>query len=185
MSDKSPDRRVRKTLAALSSAMMSLLHREEWDAITIQMICTEADVARSSFYTHFDNKVGLLDHCIVERYAEARESIAQMDWSTSPMEIKTLSWLVDHIMSEKVFFLRVANSATGQMVFTRFRLAVSRMLSDELASRGDEPSANEEAYLLGGSFALIQHCISSGHVTAPYELKATVQQLASRVRSRT
>ncbi len=182
MSVKPLDRRIRKTQTALNRALMALLHRHDWDSITIQMICSEADVARSSFYVHFDNKVELLDHCITSGFEEARASIAEAPQSAPASEINTLSWLVDHIMSEKDFFLRVANSVSGQIVFTRFRAAVHRMLSDELASKGDQQSPDIAMYLLGGSFALIQQWIASGTRATPREMKTTLQQLAARLR---
>ena len=54
------DRRVRRTRHALQQAMLGLLARADYDAITVAQICEAADVGRSAFYQHFKGKDDLL-----------------------------------------------------------------------------------------------------------------------------
>lgn len=54
------DRRAARTRKSLHHAMMSLILRKGYDAITVQDILDEADVGRSTFYAHYTGKEDLL-----------------------------------------------------------------------------------------------------------------------------
>ncbi len=47
------DRRVLRTYQQLTEAMGRLLLRERWDQITVQELCDEAMIRRTTFYQHF------------------------------------------------------------------------------------------------------------------------------------
>ncbi len=55
MSD-TPDRRSLRSRRLLSEALLGLLQDHDWADISVQMICGRADVARSTFYAHFQTK---------------------------------------------------------------------------------------------------------------------------------
>jgi len=57
---KAQDRRIEKTRRALHSALISLMTKKDYREITTQEITDEANVGRSTFYTHFDDKDDLL-----------------------------------------------------------------------------------------------------------------------------
>jgi AcrR family transcriptional regulator len=46
------DRRIPRTRAMLQHALTSLILRKGYEAITIQDVCDEANVGRSTFYAH-------------------------------------------------------------------------------------------------------------------------------------
>lgn len=54
------NRRVDKTRAALLTAFRELLLNGRYDAITVADLIKSADVGRSTFYEHFENKEALL-----------------------------------------------------------------------------------------------------------------------------
>lgn len=54
------DRRVQKTRTQLLDALGTLIHEKPYDAIVVQEILDRANVGRSTFYTHFRDKDGLL-----------------------------------------------------------------------------------------------------------------------------
>ncbi|MBS3647319.1 TetR/AcrR family transcriptional regulator [Pseudaminobacter sp. 19-2017] len=54
------DRRVARTRRALHDALMGLILRKGFDALTVQDIAGEADVGRSTFYAHYPSKEELL-----------------------------------------------------------------------------------------------------------------------------
>ena len=47
------DRRVAKTRAALTHALIDLVIAKRYDRITIQDLLDRADVGRSTFYSHY------------------------------------------------------------------------------------------------------------------------------------
>lgn len=58
------DRRVLKTKRALASALLVLLEKQDFQSITVNDLCAEAMVSRSTFYAHFEDKYFLLLFCV-------------------------------------------------------------------------------------------------------------------------
>jgi AcrR family transcriptional regulator len=54
------DRRVQRTRRLLHQALMSLILENKYESITVQEILDRADVGRSTFYMHFQDKDELL-----------------------------------------------------------------------------------------------------------------------------
>ncbi|THF73052.1 TetR/AcrR family transcriptional regulator [Cohnella fermenti] len=61
ISDK-PDLRVRRTHKLLWEALLKLLETYPYDSLTVQQICEEAMVHRTTFYNHFEDKDHLLKY---------------------------------------------------------------------------------------------------------------------------
>lgn len=173
------DRRVRRTRAALAVAMLELVREKPWDEISVQMITDRADVARSSFYVHFDNKLALLDQSFVDAMAGISAEVFGPQFDGE--DYRVLAWLVEHIAAEKAFFMTLSSSISGQIVFGRFRVAVQAMLLDELTLNGSDNSKDDVAFVLGGCFALIQDWIKSGAHKPREMLSKSLQSYARRL----
>jgi hypothetical protein len=68
-----PDRRVAKTKAALRDAMLALMVPKGWGAITIQAICTKANVGRRS------------GQGVVKRFQEMVLALVQAALTSNPL----------------------------------------------------------------------------------------------------
>lgn len=66
MTEKKQDVRITKTKRSLGNALFSLLGSRSFSKITINDICAEAMVSRSTFYAHFEDKYVLLQFCLQE-----------------------------------------------------------------------------------------------------------------------
>lgn len=65
------DRRARRTERNLRAALHSLISEKGYDGVTVQDIADRADVGRSTFYAHFENK----DKLHLSAFDEVREAI--------------------------------------------------------------------------------------------------------------
>src|SRR3954463_5908055 len=72
------DRRVARSRTMLQEALISLISKKGYDAITVDDICTAANVGRSTFYAHYTSKDDLkrsgldqLRRQLVDRQKEA------------------------------------------------------------------------------------------------------------------
>ncbi len=148
-SGKLQDRRIAKTRAALGQALFALMQTREWENITIQLLCDEADVARSSFYAHFDSLGGLLDAVISENMPSAIAAIGG-----GPVSV--LAWLVDHIAENKRLFFHTVNSPSGAAVLSRFKAAIKNEVRAENAAKGIVLTDTQLAFLVGGTFEAVQ-----------------------------
>lgn len=78
MSDKVLDRRIQKTLQLLQNALVDLIAEKDYNAITIQEILDRANVGRSTFYAHFENKDQLLRSILTQLNEQFEEGIRQI-----------------------------------------------------------------------------------------------------------
>lgn len=62
------DRRSRKTRTAINDAFWKLMHKMDFEDITIRDITDEADIHRATFYLHFEDKYDLLEKNICEMF---------------------------------------------------------------------------------------------------------------------
>ncbi len=60
MKEEKLDRRVQRTRKLLEEALVTLIEQKGYDAITVQDIIDEANLGRSTFYTHYIDKDDLL-----------------------------------------------------------------------------------------------------------------------------
>jgi AcrR family transcriptional regulator len=60
------DRRVQKTRQLMQQAIMELIVEKGFDSIKVQDILDKANVGRSTFYAHYQDKAGLLHSCFEE-----------------------------------------------------------------------------------------------------------------------
>ncbi|MGI6229398.1 MAG: TetR/AcrR family transcriptional regulator [Tractidigestivibacter sp.] len=58
---KREDLRVRKSIRSIRGAFWDLMAREGFDAMTVAQIISEAEIGRSTFYAHYQDKFDLLD----------------------------------------------------------------------------------------------------------------------------
>lgn len=97
-----PDRREKrkqKTRARIEDAAYSLFKREGIEAVSIEMICREADVARRTFYSHFPNKHALLGGLGVSRlYTQAEPMLREIMQQHSATR-ERMDAMIDHIES--------------------------------------------------------------------------------------
>lgn len=179
MTGNKEDRRSRKTRASLRDALLAELRQGGWNDITIQTICDRADVARSSFYAHYDNKGALLDDVFDVVTADLRQSI--FNATPRPGELVTIRWLVEHIGEQPEQFFVNASTEAGRSINVRFRHAAGTLLVDELQRKQIQMTPETMAFCIGGAFAIIEHDIQQVRNNWPDRTVGTICTLIRTV----
>ncbi|MBN9138523.1 MAG: TetR family transcriptional regulator, partial [Phyllobacterium sp.] len=81
MAERTIDRRIARTRATLQHALISLIPKKGYEAITVEDICDVANVGRSTFYAHCTGKDdlkrrGLDEHLRALLSARQKEALA-------------------------------------------------------------------------------------------------------------
>jgi AcrR family transcriptional regulator len=173
LSGKTQDRRIAKTRAALARSLFALMQRYEWEHITIQALCDEADVARSSFYAHYDSLGSLLDAVVSANMPAA--IAAHSDGGGA----STLDWLIDHVSANKRLFHHTVNSPSGAAVLSRFKAAVKNALRDELELKGHAVTEAGLSFLIGGTFEALHTWAAAWRMERIAALKTDVAGFAA------
>ena len=172
MSDKQPDRRPAKTRKSLGAALYQLMQQTAWDDITIKQVCDEANVARSSFYAHFDGKLDLLEAMIDGNLKAARAECLE---PASPQAL--LIWLIDHVSENRTLFFRVAAANAASPVMNRFRTAFLVQFMQELRAAGHDVPEYSAAFVVGGTFEALQSWAKSWRRETLPDLKSDVARM--------
>lgn len=170
MSDNE-DRRSRRSRRALWQALMALMQDNDWAAISVQMICDGADVARSTFYAHYQTKQDLLD----EGFAEVEAQL-----SAPPGKgglAATITWLVQHLESASNFHRRLQGSTAGHAIMGRFRRLMRERIAKDLTEDGIAASSHNLDFAVGGMFALLEGWLASGRREDPVLIGAELTRL--------
>ena len=147
VAERAIDRRVARTRKALHHALISLIQKKDYEAITIEEICDVANVGRSTFYAHYTSKDDLhrsgIEHlrkALVDRQKEVPAQPSQIGRPrlsfrrrllTIPREIS--SWILK--MSVNSSSYRLDHSAKSSLTRTNWTLNRNRC-----PERSTEPS---------------------------------------------
>jgi AcrR family transcriptional regulator len=99
------DRRVRKSQQALKDAFISLVLESGYEAVTIEDIAARADVARATFYAHFEDKEQLLAILFHELTSELTDELTDVDGVPDTMRLYILRELYEHAAKFRDLYL--------------------------------------------------------------------------------
>lgn len=141
------DRRAARTRRALHGALMSLILRKGYEAITVQDIIDEADVGRSTFYAHYTGKEDLLRSGFQTLRAELTEAQrtarAKIDGSQDEPLGFSLA-MFEHASGYTDIYRALVGGRGGGVAVNEIRRILSEMVKKELSGvRHDETVPQE------------------------------------------
>lgn len=153
------DRRVRRTERQLRAALASLIREKPYDAIAVKEILDRADVARSTFYTHFADKDELLVSGIhdVLRSGEADATSGtpgeRLVWFSRPV----LEHIAEHRLAGEARMGRRGRAVLHRHLRRTLREAVSDRLHREPGAAGRHGATAPELVVefIVSNFALV------------------------------
>lgn len=138
------DRRAARTQRALHKALMSLITRKGYEAITVQDVIDEADVGRSTFYGHYSGKESLLrgrfetlraELTVARRSAAARRPAGPFAFSLA---------LFEHACSQKAVYRALMGSRGGVVATNEMRRVLSGLVAEELSGAWQDGNVPRE-----------------------------------------
>jgi AcrR family transcriptional regulator len=157
MPPKDLDRRVQKTRKLLQDALIELVAEKGYESVTIQEILERANVGRSTFYAHFQDKEQLL-HSILNRLDElfeqhkkqvmdATKNLENADHTDLPSDLSPTLNLFQFVRQNHRFFkAMLANRGYGifakpvyDYVFAHIHGMFTKPIHDDVFAHLHEP----------------------------------------------
>ena len=131
------DRRKKKTRQAVYDAFTHLLETKSYSTITVQEIIDEADIGRSTFYSHFETKDDLLkalcteifEHVFSENLTRERTH----DFSMTERDLRgEITHILYHLKDNHRYIGRILSSESGEMFMRYFKEYLEKVFEGEL-----------------------------------------------------
>jgi AcrR family transcriptional regulator len=159
MQNPKNDRRSLRTRRIIHEALMSLLKEKRYDAITVQNIIVRADVGRSTFYAHYQDKEDLMSSLLMH----LMEVLSQMPAQQSATGLERLlpaRGLFEHVQQNQHLFKSMVRGRGLELFFEKGQDFWSQKIASELQANlpvGHIPAVPVPvtAQFVAGSFVTI------------------------------
>jgi AcrR family transcriptional regulator len=145
------DRRIDRTRKLLADALIELVLEKGYEAVTVQDIIDRANVGRSTFYAHFENKEQLLfsgrGWLTEDLFDESGTAAEQLTLSVNLMA------LFGHVVDNQRLAKAMLGKSSGDLVINHIRESLTMQMRRSLKSKPhhfDEVRANLIAQALSG-----------------------------------
>ncbi len=154
------DRRADRTRAAVVAAFDELMLQRGYGRVTVRDVIERAQIGRSTFYEHFDNKLDVLEDSMAPVLAALADAVA------GPRGDERLRVIVDHFRSNRELAIGMLRGAARPLV-TRL---LARLIEERLKSRGARtvvPFILTATALAGAQLALLEAWLSGAASSSP------------------
>ncbi|EAR50844.1 imidazole glycerol phosphate synthase subunit HisH [Oceanicola granulosus HTCC2516] len=177
MARDSTDRRVRRTRTMLLQAAERLIKEERWPEISVQALCEEADIARSSFYAHFGSKEALLAEVLERVLTRAEDEIGSLP--RRPGRLVSLTWMVWHIRGNRELYRLILGGEGGDGLRRRVEGRFRAAMGGELTARGMAAPLEARRFVSAGLLAVLDAWLRTDTTIGAIELEIRLQRLAA------
>lgn len=149
------DRRQQKTRRAIFQAFNKLLEEKRFNKITVQEILDEANIGRSTFYSHFETKDALLKEMCTDLFdhifSHELHSETSHDFSSSDHGLKEkITHLLYHLKDNQGNVLGLLSGESGDLFMRYFKEYLATMFEQYPESiREDVPKEFAANHLVG------------------------------------
>ena len=144
--DKTLDLRVQKTYDALIQSFLSLLQEKNFDKITVNAICEQAQVRRPTFYKHFKDKYDFIQFVFISVQEDTLSEVALETKTDDPLEYFMLCFdkVMEMLERYQEILTHAAPDLLGQSSFelidTYLTKEVKKRVTDFLPQNPDLPT---------------------------------------------
>jgi AcrR family transcriptional regulator len=179
-----PDRRTLRTQSALRQALIELLERKAFDAITVQEIIDQANIGRSTFYAHCTGKEDLLRRSLRllgTELAEAQRAARAAGDAEKGRRLTFSLPMLEHIAEHRRLYPAVSRGRAAEIFQAEMRSLAVELIGEDFAALGlaSHPAAAVmRQFVVGGFMSLLTWWQERRLDMPPAELDAIFQQLA-------
>jgi len=152
------DQRIENTYTLLQNSMRELLGKTTWDEISVQMLCNNAKISRTTFYSHFKDKDDLLDSLLL-KFEQAMLTDNNNRSIATTKTFRFLPILLNHVNGNRLLFSKTNTQIEGYPVAVRFANLIEKLVAAEIneAAAHIVLTRTTQHFIAGGIYnALVQ-----------------------------
>jgi AcrR family transcriptional regulator len=131
MKEKNEDRRIQRTRKLLQEALLALILEKGYETVTVQDVIDRANVGRSTFYSHFEDKEALfLSEFETLRTTFEHHLLSQPVTDTSPWSLSLV--MFQHAQGNIQLYTALAGKQGGSLTLTHLQKYLSSLLHAHL-----------------------------------------------------
>ncbi len=186
MANLKTDRRSQRTQQILHQALMALMQEKRYDDITVQDIIDRANVGRSTFYAHYEDKEDLMTSGLMH-LMHIMSGLVATPSKTGETRILPTQELFEHVQENQSLFRGMVRGRGLELFFEKGQEYWSQKLASDLQARlpkGHQPTVPIEvlAQFLAGAFVTIMRWwLDNKMPYSPQEMDAILQKLVTPV----
>jgi AcrR family transcriptional regulator len=178
-----PDRRVRRTRKRLHDAFLSLAIEKGYEKTTIQDILDRADVGRSTFYDHYQDKAALLTASFDEMGEQLERQLADVAATRAIDVALPAELLFEHAYRNQRVYRALCGHQGGALVQRHLRRLIGDLLRKHLRPQftgtGTEVTADIAAeFYTSAAMGVLVWWIDHAFCNGPAWLTANYRTLA-------
>ena len=182
MSNLKNDRRSLRTQHSLHEALMLLMQEKRYDDITVQDIIDRANVGRSTFYAHYQDKEDLMTSGLMHLMRIFSEMAANPSGTCQPRLLPTQE-LFEHVQENQNLFRSMVRGRGLELFFEKGQEFWIQKLTTDLQARlpkGRQPAVPIPvlAQFVAGTFVtMLRWWLDNKMPYSPKEMDDMLQQL--------
>lgn len=141
------DRRVARTRRALHQALISLIVRKGYEAVTIQEIIDEADIGRATFYAHYRGKEDLLRggfEALRVELKTARRSVSTRRGTEQDGPLAFSLAMFEHACAYREIYRAMLGGRGSTVAIDEIRRVLAELVKEDLSRVGDDGAVPRE-----------------------------------------
>jgi Transcriptional regulator len=181
------DRRQQKTRIAIYEALTKLLKKKKFEELTVQDIIDEANIGRSTFYSHFETKDQLLEEMCREMFEHVFSHDltpeSGHDFSGGHKGIADrLTHVLYHIKEHKENISAILGGESEQTFVRYFREFLEDAFDDVLTHMNSGvPDDFRRQFIIGSFVETVKWWIGTGLELAPEEVVMNYIAMLGRI----
>ncbi|RYG72368.1 TetR/AcrR family transcriptional regulator [Lentibacillus lipolyticus] len=178
--NKKLDRRKKYTRMVLKDSLINLLKTKPISAITVKEICEQADINRSTFYTHYNDQFDLLEQIEAEIIADLNTYLRQYNFEQEEESLQMTEKLLEYVASKKEI-CQTLLSGNGDLSFERRIMDVTRQFL--IKSWTDNSDIDERiseyasTFIISGSIYVIKHWLANNLDQSPKQIARLINSV--------
>lgn len=166
------DRRIKKTKRAILHAFETLMQEKRFDDITVNDICDQAEISRTTFYHYYIDKYDWLEKVVYDVVIEDFSQVGAPNTSSPEIVIGMLTTAFQNVKRNVQFYSVILKKENSQLFRERFYASLITFFEQKVDSESTPTHEQQMAarFIASATVSIIEWWIYSKFALSPEQL---------------